>query len=56
MAPKVKPLNYAEKRELAELWRKAGEAAAREGKKIAPQWIADMGERQALEELRKLYA
>lgn len=53
MAAKVKPLSYAEKREFAELWRKAGEAAAKKGQKLAPQWITDIGPRAALEELKK---
>ena len=48
-----KPLNRDEKAELATLWRKAGAAAEKKGQKLAPQWITDMGERAALEELRK---
>lgn len=50
---KIKPLTYAEKRELAELWRKAGEVAAKKNQRLAPQWITDTGERAALEQLRK---
>lgn len=53
---KEKPLSYEEKREFADLWKKAGDDAASRGQRLAPQWITDMGERAALEELRKQFA
>lgn len=48
-----KPLNYAEKQELRSLWEKASAAADAKGEKLAIQWITDMGQRAALEQLRK---
>lgn len=53
--PREKPLSYAEKRELAELWQKAAEAARAEGKSVAPQWVTDVGQRAALNELRERF-